>query len=98
MSRVRRSALLLTVVLSTLAVMPIASAQTSAAPSPEVADRLAQMEKQIAELQAQIAAMKQGAAPTATTSAQPAAANAVVATESKPASSPFDGFTNILGG
>ncbi len=78
--------------------MPIASAQTSAAPSPEVADRLAQMEKQIAELQAQIAALKQAPAPAPTAGAQPAAANAVVATETKPAPSPLEGLTNVLGG
>lgn len=95
MSRLRLSAPVVLAAILALMILPFASAQTSATPSPEVADRLAQMEKQISELQAQIAALKQQSSAPATP-----VTNAVVptATETKPASSPLDGLTNVLGG
>lgn len=92
MSKLRFAAFVTFAVFLACSLLPLASAQTSAPPSPETADRLAQMEKQIAELQAQIAALKQTSAPAA------AAPAAVVASDAKPASGPLDGFTNVLGG
>ncbi len=94
MSRLRLSALVIVSALAALMILPCASAQTTAAPSAEVADRLAQMEKQISELQAQIATLKQQAATPATAPV----ASAAVATDAKPASGPLDGFNNVLGG
>jgi hypothetical protein len=95
MSKSRLAAILTFAIFLACSFLPLASAQTSAVVSPEAADRLALMEKQIAELQAQIAALKQTTAPAPATAAAPAA---VVTSDAKPASGPLDGFTNVLGG
>ena len=97
MSKLRLAAFVSFAIFLACSIVPLALAQTTAAPAD--ADRLTQMEKQISELQAQIAALKvANTAPASAPVASAAVATPVAAPDAKPASGPLDGLTNVLGG